>query len=71
MTIMNQKLRYVGLIAFLVVAMLVPNYVQATSQKVDDAYAHPPITALFYPNLVCGDHVCGPHEVPHPPQAKK
>ncbi len=67
---MNQKLRYVGLVAILIIAIaLVSNFGEAAAlQKSYGANRHS--TALYDPNLVCGDHVCGPYEVPHPPHTK-
>lgn len=71
MIIMNQKLRYVRLVTILIIAIaLVSNFGEAASlQKGQGANRHS--TALYDPNLVCGDHLCGPHDKVVIPEPKK
>ncbi len=63
MYIMNQKMKYVGLIAILVVfaVSVTSNFAPASAlEKGQGANRHS--TALYDPYLVCGDHLCLPHE---------
>jgi hypothetical protein len=40
----------------------------AFAQDPNGLYSHSHITALWDPNLVCGNHICAPGEMPqHPP----
>lgn len=60
---MNQKMKYIGLIAILAVfaVSVTSNFAPASAlEKGQGANRH--TTALYDPYLVCGDHLCLPHE---------
>lgn len=60
---MNQKLKYIGLLAVLPVfaAVMTSNFVSASAlEQGNGANRH--ATALYDPFLVCGDHLCNPAE---------
>ena len=63
---MNQKMKYVGLIAILAVfaVLMTSNFAPASAlEKGHGANRHS--TALYEPHLVCGEHLCLPHEKNH------
>jgi hypothetical protein len=67
--VMKQKLKNVGLLAVLSVLTMASASNFASASLPDDSYSHRHTTALYDPNLVCGDHLCGLHEKKAPSHA--
>lgn len=68
---MNQKTRRLGLLVALLLAVVLVSVTQlnaASAEKINENYAHNPITALYGPyKQICGLHVCVPSEIPKNP----